>query len=643
MSWSTTAALGALASTAAVASTALIASSSIVHTSAVSPSTTHLATVVASSSIVHATSLAPVSQVSTVKMLDPGVIRSILPLLMEPTINVTWPTPGAFLRFPAVLVQGTVSAPAGISVFTVNGTPVTPTNAAGDFQQWVPLPIVGMNEIDLVVTDNQSRSYKTSLAVLCGGYLDPGCPVDQGFVVRLNQGAFTAVSNAVTSNLSGQEIANAVMAQNPIVNWSGALGSSSTIYATSASFGDPVVTLSPESGDIRVHVDVPNVSLSFQEYGSWDIPNASGWVSCDNAAFDAQVSVSVVNGQLQTAIVNDNVNLVNFNWGINGLPGFLTGIFTGAVRNAIQGSVSNNLKNRLPPEVNKMLAAETGQQFNQTLLGQTATYSLTPGSVSVDSTGLTATAGANVTMTQVPGYRALPAPGSLTSFGCAPQLGPGPDLMVSLNDDLLNRFFFVAWQAGALNFHLDGGSNSTVSSLLTDLGSLQTFIPELNSVGSASDPIAIDVAPLLPPVVSSQAAPSPPLLGQFGQLEVTITDQATGRMVLKMVVHATMPIHAIDFANNVFIYADKGAQVDVTITDSAVPLNNPVEIDNVANLLLPDMLVKMLQNLSALPLPVYPGLTVWGASIYGDGPEQTFVSVATNFEPGGPTLPPAGK
>jgi hypothetical protein len=559
------------------------------------------------------------------------------------TIVLTSPAHGSFTTQAATLVQGTVTAPAGVALLTVNGNPVT-VGSNGAFSELVALT-PGLNVIDVEATDGVGVPNKMAVGLIYGSFQPAGKAIQSGLAVRLNQGSFTAAEKAIASKLSGQMLTNAIMSQNPLASWSSWAGSAN-IDCTSASFGNPEIVLTPQSGDLQIQVTVPNVNIQLQENGSGIVPSVSGYVTCDAAVLTAQVQITVSNGAVTTSIVNDSVNLQNFNWGINGLPGFITNLFTGDVQGAIQGQVSSVVKSEVPPEVNKMIAGATGDPITQTIMGSKATFSLTPGSISIDQNGLSATVNADCSLAPVAGYTPLSAPGSLVSGGSVPQNGgPGPDIYASVNEDLLNRAGFAVWQSGVSQIQINNSPSSIFqmpAGYPLDMELLSTLIPELTNAASPSDSIALNITPLLPPVFSATGAPNN-IEASLGEMQIDIVDTTTNQNLVTIALHvrggASLSLNAQDTFD---VKIPNRPQIDASLVASIVPTVNTLGIDNLMTVFVPTILQVVGNQWSGFPLPTYPGLTPAGATIYQDGPQGTFVTAAANFESNGPSLPKSG-
>jgi hypothetical protein len=559
-----------------------------------------------------------------------------------PLIDVTWPKRGSFNPYGFVFVQGTVTSSFAVTQVTVNGTPVT-LDSKGGFVDVVVLG-PGLNVITVEATDTLGVVNKDTRAVLSGRFQPDGQAIQDGLSIRLNQGTLDAVARVLETKLSGQTIASAILARNPLASTSGFWGSSA-VSCSSASLGNPTITFAPKAGVLQVHVQVPTVSIKLREVGSGIVPNLTGYATCDEAVVDASMAISVANGRVTTSIVNDSASLKNFSWGINGLPSFLTGLFTGAVQSAIQGEIDSLVKSVVPPEVEKAIAGATGQPITQQIQKNTATFTLAPSSVSIDSSGLSVTVDADCTLSRNPGYTPLAAPGSLLSGGSVAQNGgPGPDFFASINEDLLNRAGYAAWKSGVANLRIDGTPSSPFhmpSGYPLNMGLLETFLPELQGVGSPSDGLAIAVTPLLPPVFRAMPAPNV-LEANLGELQLDFIDTVTNATVLTLAAHARVGASVTLGAQSTFeIHLSDRPEIEVSLVSSAAKTLNAIGIDNVGSLFLPTIVQMAGNQWSGFPLPLYPGLTPVQTSIYWDGPQETFVTCAGNFHPGASL--PAGK
>jgi hypothetical protein len=552
-----------------------------------------------------------------------------------PSITVTSPARASFTSGSTTLVSGTVTDASGgqVTVVTVNGNPVS-LGQGGAFSETVSLS-TGLNTIDIEATDSLGVTNKVALSLLQGQFQATGQPIANAIAVRLNQGSLDAVAKVIASKLSGQDLTNALMARNPLATWSSWVGSA-RIDVTQARFGNPSVTFSTTPGDLHVHVEIPNVDVEVHESGGGIVPSCSGHVSCDDAVFDASVAISVASGAVSTSVVNDNLNLVNFNWGINGIPDFITSLFKGPVQSAIDGEVRNLVKSAVPPEVNKMIAAAISKPFSQKILGTEASFTVAPRSISIDGSGISATADVDCTLATKPGYQPLPGPGSLVTQGGVPKPQSNADFLASINADLLDRMGYAVWQAGIGAMKIDASSApvSLPPGYPLDMSLLYDFLPELAGTAPVTDPLAIVVTPLLPPVFTPARSPNN-VEAALGEVKVDFVDEATSTTVLTIAVHmraaATLEIGS---GSTFTVHMADRPTVDTSLVASLAPNVNLLGLDNLLEVFLPTIVQAIGNQWSGFPLPTYPGLTPSATTIYEDGAQDSFVTAACNFAPG---------
>ena len=560
-----------------------------------------------------------------------------------PVITVTSPGRGSFATTAVALVQGNLSDSVPVDVFTINGNPVT-TDVNGNFSEPVSLQ-AGLNVIDVAATDSKSISNKVSLALLYGQFAPDNQNIGNGLAVRLNQGSFDAICRVVESKINGATISTDVQNASPFDKFNLPFSNTGEIDCTGASFGNPTMSLWPTPGALNVSVTIPSIYVGLSEVNTaWFVPNLSGNVTADSVTLNAQVAIAVNNGVVTTSIVNDSVSFQNFNFNLNGILGVIASIgpVQDAIKGAVQGAIAGEVKSKLPPEINKAIAGATGDPIKQTILHQTATFSLAPDSISIDGAGLNATVDANCSLSQVAGYTPLSAPGSLVTNGSAPTNGAGPDFFASINDDLLNRAGYAVWKSGVAQIRIDDSPSSAFQMPVgypLDMALLQTFLPELVGVGKPGDPLALIVTPLLPPVFVAQPNPNT-LLASLGELQLDFVDTVTNQPVITLALHTKATAKLTLNAQNTFdVHMSDRPTVDASLVSCAVSNINTIGIDNVMQLFAPTIIQIAGNQWSGFPLPTYPGLAPVKTSIYWDGAQESFVTAAGNWTAGGAALP----
>jgi hypothetical protein len=533
-----------------------------------------------------------------------------------------------------------VSDPAGIAALSINGTPAL-MGTNGSFSEPVTLT-PGLNTIIVQATNPLNQSNKVSLSVIFGQFRPAGQPITDALAVRLNQGSFDDVSTIAAAQLTGPALAALLMAKNPLftktISVIGLTLTSAEVDCTAASFGQPTLKLTPNQGYLDVHLDIPQVNVTVNAHdvpGSGIIPySITGNVTADDAVFDAQITVTIANGVVTTAVQNDTITLTNFNWGLNGFPSFLTSLATSTVENMITSQITTMAQTQIPAQVNQMLAGVTGKPITQTIMGATATFNLTPTYINFDPAGANVKADADVSISAVASYTPLTAPGSLYTGGTAPMNGgPSPAFLASINEDLMNRAGHAVWQSGLMNITIDGSANSLVqlpSWLPLDMGLLQLFLPELQGKAPAGDPIALSIVPLLPPIFQVQSGADLLQVG-IGDLELDILDVANPaqpQLVLAIALQAKVAANAtVNAAHTFDVQIGATPTIDASLAASPMaPTINLTGLDNLVGFLVPPVLQLVGNTWSGFPIPIHPGLTPVNVQIVQDGAQGTFVT-----------------
>jgi hypothetical protein len=557
--------------------------------------------------------------------------------LNGPTITLASPARGEFETQPAVVVAGTASDPLGVAVVDVQGNPV-PLAANGAFSETIPLT-PGLNIIDVDATNGGGISSKVSLSVVCGPFQGASQPVANALALRLDAEALTAIGNAAASQLGGTTLANAILAHNPLYTgtWAplGFTVASAQVTATSASFGQPTLTLAPLPGALSVVAVIPQVDLVANAQSIGGIPySITGDVTADSATVTAQIVFTVVNGALTSSVTSSQVTLQNFNWGLNGFPTFLTGLASSWVEGLIQSEVEKQVETIVPQELQKAMGG-LANGFSQTILGSTADFTVAPSSVVQDAAGMSLLASANVSMTAVTGYQPLPAPGSFYLGAPPPQnVGPQPGFFASVNQDLMNRAAFAAWQSGILDLRLNDQSTSSFPvppALALDGAFLQSWIPQTKGLFPGTDPMEIDIVPLLPPIFVPAAAPYA-LEADLGELDLSVYDIVNPQapvLVATIAVHVKLTAGVTVTAGVLTLNLDPTMTIDASlVTCPLVPDLDSNAIANFVEFSVPPLLQAAANTWTGWALPVYPGLSPSNITATEDGPQQTFVTVA---------------
>lgn len=547
-----------------------------------------------------------------------------------PVITITSPARASFLTQSPVSVEGSVAGPSPIAACTINGNAVT-LGAGGTFAEPLNLAF-GLNVITVSATDQNGQTNATSLGVLYGQYQPADQTVENAMGVRLNQGSFVAVQTIAQNRMTGAALAQLVLAKKPLATVNVA-GSTLTIVATAASFGDPTITLTPQQGSVATHVVIPNMNLSVNEVSSGGlVPSSTANPTCDSCVVDAQVVIGVSGGTVTTSVPSCQVTLTNFQLNASGALGTVANLLGGNVQSMVQTQLQTMFQQQLPAQINPLIANALSNPVSQPVLGTTALFTLAPSSISIDPEGLSAVVGANCAVAPLANATPVAAPGSLVNLGIAPAHGgPTPDFFASVNQDLINRAGYEVWQSGLTQMTIDSSASSPIqmpASIPLDMGLLQTFLPQLNGTAASTDAIAIQIAPQLPPVFTPMPAPSNVQIA-IGELQVQIRDTTTNQLVLSLTVQAIVDGNATVSQNTFDVAVSQQPIVIVSLASSPLaPSLDATGLDNLVSSVLPPVVQGLGSFWQGFPLPVYPGLNLSSVSIFQDGAAGDFLTVS---------------
>jgi len=547
-------------------------------------------------------------------------------------VTLTSPQRGEHTTQTAIMVTGTAVDQSGVSYLVVNGAAVL-VGANGAFAAAVPV-VSGLNVIELRCGDALGHEARTVLPVLAGAFLPETSNVSDAVAVRLNRPAFDAIERLAATQLGGVNLAQMIMAQNPLFSGNYLLADV-TVTAQSATFGAPTLDLTPVAGGLRVHVELPNIDVRVRAAGRLvSLVNYSlnVAVTADKATLDAVAVVSVANGVVTTTLQNTTVTLDNFRFDIGGIPTFLENLARNAVKNLIQDQIKKQVETIVPREVNKAIAGATGP-IVQTVLGRQVTLVLVPKLVLFDADGALVITDGDLRVPPLAGVTPPTSPGSLITAGGRPSHGPTPSFHASLNDDMLNRVGHAAWKSGLMNMKID--QTAAVGLGLPawfpmDAFLLQIFFPQLVGQVNPADPLELELSTGAPATFRTLAAPGL-LEAGLGDLTIAVYVAPAGRprqLVLKVGVQALLPVSPSLGANNVLKVDVSGRPtIKTDVFETPLVALNELAIENFVDFIAPPVLQLLPRAWSGFPLPLYPGVSPRNVQFTRDGPANDWVTI----------------
>jgi len=331
----------------------------------------------------------------------------------------------------------------------------------------------GVTLIEAIGTDARGDTYFARQGVLAGEFQDPNPPISDALTIRLNRSGLQEATDLVGGLIDPVALTAGVTALNPIYQDAyGVFGwDAVTIQADLVDIGfDPlIITSNPSPGVLAVEVVIPNIEV---------LTNATGevvaidfdqdvYVGADNAIITADLTVGVVNGQLDIQLIDPVVQLDGFWYDVSLLPGDIESfILVDTIRSTIEDMLVAKMDEMLPA----LLADTLGGldiSFDLELLGTQISIAATFADASIDAQGIQLTTDI---MVNVPpaidkpwvGYLGAPA---------APAAPPMlDDIGLSVSDNLLNNTFFQVWRGGMLSLDLDSERGELEPVLLAQLG-----------------------------------------------------------------------------------------------------------------------------------------------------------------------------
>lgn len=549
-----------------------------------------------------------------------------------PVVTLTSPRRGEHTTQTAIMVTGTAVDQSGVSYLVVNGAAVL-VGANGSFAAAVPV-VSGLNIIELRCGDALGHEARTVLPVIAGAFLPETSNVADAVAVRLNRPAFDAIERLAATQLGGVNLAQMIMAQNPLFDGNYLLATV-TVTAQSATFGAPTLDLTPVAGGLRVHVELPTIDVRVRAAGrlvSLVNYGLNVAVTADKATLDAVAVVTVTNGVVTTTLQNTTVTLDNFRFDIGGIPTFLENLARNAVKNLIQDQVKKQVETIVPREVNKAIAGATGP-IVQTVLGRQVSLVLVPKLVLFDADGALVITDGDLRVPPLAGVTPPTSPGSLVTAGGRPSHGVTPAFHASLNDDLLNRVGHAAWKSGLMNMKID--QTAAVGLGLPawfplDAFLLQIFFPQLAGHVNPADPLELELSTGAP--ATFRTLPTPGLLeAGLGDLTIAVYVVPAGRprqLVLKVGVQAQLPVVPSLGANNVLKVDVSGRPtIKTDVFETPLVALNELAIENFVDFIAPPVLQLLPRAWSGFPLPLYPGVTPRNVQFTRDGPANDWVTI----------------
>jgi hypothetical protein len=519
-------------------------------------------------------------------------------------------------------IEGTATdTESGVQKVEINGQLAT---LAGS--QWtIPATLAtGTNTFTIRVTDNQGNvAHSSWSAVYSPGYLPANQAVPHCAAVRLSQNAVTRLVPVAMQTITQQGLLQGALAN--LGSLGGGIASVSNL-----TFGNPTVQATLVQGGVRAVIDVPNLDAQITLSGT------PMYIGADNVRIDATLMISAQSGVFAVSMPSTpSVAFTNFR-GPGGAT--LAPVFEAAVATAMQSALPGALQSALNG------AAVAPRSF--TYGPFTATVDARPNSLAIDGSNLRASGDANVSLVGTGPLAGTPrtAPGSFSragGLGAPPNFTTPHDVSLAIREDLVNRALFAAWQSGAGRVRIDQAFvNQALAQLpfpipfqvSLDISFLVPFFPALSTLNPSGGPmpIAFELDPVLPPIVTVQGAPSL-LAASVGELQLKIlVDLGSGfQDLLVLALHGQLGLSA-QLQNGVSqlkLTIGQPVQLNASLLQNPLGLNAP-DVDRFINTALPLVVQLAGGMIPPIPLPPVPGgLAPRNVDMFQDGQNGDFLTI----------------
>lgn len=378
---------------------------------------------------------------------------------LPPTLTITTPDRGSTSDGTTVTVTGHVEDDRDGARVTVNGVDAQ-LSSNGDFTASVPAP-GGILFLETHAIDAGGHDVRDVRAVLAGQLAASDGKRASQLGAKIGAAGFMKIGGAVSALLSAMDWNTMALAQNPILDSSGC--NSAKLNITTLGIGGVAVELVPAEGVLKAKVALSNVRVDVDAKfkalcigGSTDVS-----LRAARATVTGDLALTVVNGQLTSAMPASAVDFEGFELNVGGIPGAIEDLVQGTVRDKVEKLLATFVKDEVPKLANDQLKDLIARSYSEDLLGHEAKIGVSVNGVSLTPAGLLAIVDTTLHIVGGEGGFFVPESGAI-----GPATMPGQGLGVALALDTINQLFAGAWAAGALERDLDVATLGPLAGLL---------------------------------------------------------------------------------------------------------------------------------------------------------------------------------
>ena len=522
-----------------------------------------------------------------------------------PPVVVMAPERGQVFQTDVIEVWGYADDPdgSGVSAVNVDGTKAAYDPSTGEFRAQVQLD-PGVNTVVIEAWDDSGRRTERHVSVITGPFLDENQQLPQVSGVRMTESAFTVLEPVMAEGVIAQKAAIRQQVMSTPLD---------DADITGFDFGGVQLSLDPVPGGVAYDLRIANVRMDIKASARILLvfkKDFRGTVTANELRIQGVANVSVQNGQAVTSAGAASASTIGFS-----VPDFARGEYRNiltAFQDAFAKAASDNVKTGLDQA---FASSNTKGTVSRDLMDDTLLIDWALESLTFDDDGGSATFASNI-RAETPTYGTLT--GSLVDPSPLPNLvggGAGPNVAVTIHQDIMNRALHAAWRAGALDLTLDQAKmNQLLPNLPTqmDTTALIQSVPQLGEILPAGLPFELVIEALLPPTVVARPT-APQLLDlKIGGLKVTmnVIHPTEGPLELTTTVYSIdLPVafqETPDGKLSLLASPDSKVHVDV----DGLSVDGAEEV--LEQLTQPQALQASLSQVEGVQIPTMKGITVRG-------------------------------
>ncbi len=534
--------------------------------------------------------------------------------------------------YAADIVTGSIAESLSeIMTASVNGAPLN-LDLSGNFSQAVDYNF-GINLVETLATDSNKNLKADRRAVVAGSFVPENDGIDNGIIARINEDTINTIEGLGEDLIADADLAafipNPVFSDSeetciPFIGCFTWYSLVLRIYNPSMDSVD--IELNPmANGTIYTTVVAYNIYIDWNANGVVaEIPySASGTVTADSVTISMDITPSISNGTIHTAVSNVSVSSSGFDFDFNSWIYDAAEFFginvDGIVRGYMEDAVENVVRDEVPPLLEEKLQ---DLELSTSLAFQGNNYTLMaePDYLSVDDVGMTLSLKTYLSPDQwLSPYTGL---GSLYSGYSIPYYSGTSGMVVSISADFINQALFEFWGGGLLM------QEFLPSDLGVDLEDLD-FLP-----GNLAD-LHIDIDAMLPPVVLPGTGSN--LLDiQLGDLMVAIYSNDSSDpndLLVRMYVglKAGLDINVTPNATLSASIYDLDTWFDVDYVSSGLPIQMEAFLETFLDQIMPSLMPLITDAIGEIPIPEFSGYSLSNITIEAAGLENGYVNASGNI------------